>query len=178
MVRDQAPARRNARRIARLGAALAFLAIGAGSALAADDALLARLAGEWIGNGTVKLNPKAAPEKIYCRIVGTLVGGTTIEQKGRCSVASNSGALATIITAHGGGRYRGTMKAPSLGTADLSGSASGGKLQLTATYLDGKTKEQRQANVTMNVADAAYRVITSGTGADSYVASDITFKKK
>jgi hypothetical protein len=154
--------------------------VGIGPAPAkAEDALLARLVGEWIGNGTVKLNAKAEPEKIYCRIVGTLLDGETIEQKGRCSVASNSGALATVITARGGGRYDGTMDAPSVGTASLDGSASGSRIRLTATFVDKKTREPREATVTMNLSEAAYRVTTNtGAGGDSYVSSDITFRRK
>ena len=181
MVRDKAPSDQRNRRIARLGAALtvAALALGLSPARAADDPFLSRLAGEWIGNGTVKLSPKAEAERIYCRIVSTLVAGNSIEQKGRCSVASNSGALASTISARGGGRYEGVMSAPTVGSANFKGNGSGNRLTLSANFVDSKTQQQRKATVTMSLSGSGYRVTTSNSGeGTNYVASDITFKKK
>jgi len=181
MVRKETAADRRKRRAAGIGAAiaLAFVIAGAAPAGAADDPLLSRLVGEWIGNGTVRMGPKAEPERVFCKIVATMVGGTSIRQQGRCSVASNSGAMTSTISAKGGGRYDGSMSAPQVGTAAFSGNGSGNHLTLSAGFVDAKTQEKRKAIVSMNLSGATYRVTTTNAGDDgSYVASDITFKKK
>jgi hypothetical protein len=147
--------------------------------LADDDPLLARLAGEWIGNGEVKLTPKAEAERVYCRIVATLVEGTLIKQKGRCVVASNSRAVEATIAARGDGRYEGTFDAPDIRSTVFGGTADGDKLTLSGDFVDGKTKEERTATMTMEIIEGAYRVTTDNIGKnDSYVASDIIFRKK
>lgn len=147
-------------------------------ARAADDPFLSRMVGEWIGDGTARITAKSEPERIYCRIVATL-DGNTLQQKGRCSVASNSGALSSTITAKGGGRFEGTMTAPQIGSAQSRGSGSGNRLQMTADYFDQKTQEKRRATITMTVSDSGYRVVTANAGAGGdYVASDIVFRKK
>jgi hypothetical protein len=145
---------------------------------AADDPLLSRMVGEWIGNGTARITAKSEPERVYCRIVSTLAGDT-LQQKGRCSVASNSGALSSTIAAKGGGKYEGTITAPQIGSAQSRGSGSANRLQMTADYVDAKTGDKRRAIVTMTFAEGGYRVVTAnaGSGGD-YVASDITFRKK
>jgi hypothetical protein len=152
--------------------------IGAAHARA-DDPLLSRLEGEWIGNGEVRITPKAAPERVYCRIVATLVEGTLIRQKGRCVVASNSRAVNATIAAKGDGQYEGTFDAPDMRATVFTGSSEGDHLTLSGDYLDKKTNEERTATMTMEVAESAYRVTTDNAGAnDSYVASDIIFRRK
>ena len=158
----------------------ATLAFGPCPARGDDDPLLSRLAGEWIGNGLVKLGPKAAAERIYCRIVATLVDGNSIEQKGRCSIASNSRPLAGTIVAKGDHRYESVIDAPNIRAAVFTGTGSGDNLTLSGDFVDTKTREQRKATVTMSLSDSGYRVTTDNSGEDgsSYVASDIIFKKK
>ncbi|MEO8667578.1 MAG: hypothetical protein ABI399_03620 [Bauldia sp.] len=155
------------------------LALGTAPAKGADDPLLARLVGEWIGNGEVRLTPKAAPERVYCRIVATLVEGALIEQKGRCVVASNSRAVNATISAKGDGHYEGTFDAPNIRSTVFAGTAEGDNLTLSGDFVDTRTKEERKATMTMQIAEAAYRVTTDNAGAnDSYVASNIVFRRK
>jgi hypothetical protein len=155
---------------------LALLAFAAPAR--ADDPILSRMVGEWIGDGTARITAKSEPERIYCRIVATLAG-STLQQKGRCSVASNSGALSSTISAKGGGKYEGSMTAPQIGSAQSRGSGSGNRLQMTAEFVDQKTKEKRRATVTMTLSGNGYRVVTANAGAGGdYVQSDIVFRKK
>jgi hypothetical protein len=156
-----------------------LFATAASPSHAADDPLLSRLVGEWTGNGTVRMGPKAEPERVFCKIVGTMTGSNSIRQQGRCSVASNSGALTSAISAKGGGRYEGTMVAPQVGSATFTGRGSASRLSISAGFVDAKTQEKRRATVTMSLLGSGYRVtITNSGDGGSFVASDITFKKK
>ena len=68
-------------------------------ALAADP-LLSRLAGTWTGRGSYQQSASAKQERIFCKITNTLVeNGNALQQRGRCSVASSSGAVDGLITA-------------------------------------------------------------------------------
>lgn len=162
--------------------ALALLAAAvAAPALAADDPILAKLAGDWTGTGTYRQNASAQPERIFCRITNTLVqGGKALQQRGRCSVASNSGSVDGMITAEGGGRYSGSLDSlASVGPASLSGSGSGNRLVLSSTFVDTVTKEQAQAETTMQVSGDGYRVTTvRKDGGPTWTGSDISFKPK
>jgi hypothetical protein len=180
MVRDQAhpEQRRQPGRILGAGAALTLVLLSAVAPAKADDPILSRMVGEWIGNGTARITAKSEPERIYCRIVSTLAGNT-LRQQGRCSVASNSGALSSTISAKGGGKYEGSMTAPQLGSAQSRGTGSGNRLQMNADYADQKTGGKRRATVTITLSGNGYRVVTGNAGAGGdYVQSDIVFKKK
>jgi hypothetical protein len=111
--------------------------------------------------------------------VATLVEDTLIQQKGRCVVASNSRAVNATIAATGDGQYEGTFDAPNIRSTIFTGNGKGDNLTLSGDYVDTKTGEERKATMTMELADAAYRVTTDNAGAnDSYVASDIIFRRK
>jgi hypothetical protein len=103
--------------------------------------VLARLVGAWTGNGTYRQSAEAAPERIFCKVTNTLTeNGAALEQKGRCSVASNSGPIDGVIHADGTGRYSGTLTSlASDGPAKLSGSASGGRLVLETSFVDARS---------------------------------------
>jgi hypothetical protein len=111
------------------------------TAMAGDDPLLARFVGEWTGKGKVRLSDGAEPERIFCRITNTLVNdGTAMEQKGRCAVASLTGAISGLITATGGNSYEGTLDSlASRGAATVTGVSRGGALVLTAEFIDAQT---------------------------------------
>lgn len=166
--RQPGRARRNLTRL--LGVGL-FLAVGTFPALAANDPLLSRLVGEWIGQGTVKKSASAAPERIYCKVANKLVdGGTVLEQKGRCAVATNSGRLTGKIAAKGGGRYEGSLDLPQTkGPATLAGRGESDKIVLSASFVDRFTKRPRKSTISLVVGDgSAYRLVSD--------TSDILFK--
>jgi hypothetical protein len=175
--------RRLAQRIAApVFAAVAGLATAmpAPGAIAADDPLLASLVGDWIGRGKAKISPNAAEELVYCKVNNRLVdGGATLEQKGRCAIASNSGALKGTIKSQGNGKYAGSLTSvSSQGPAKVSGTGKSGRLVLTADFTDRKTKRPSQAKITVVAGDGKYRLVSElldQNGNTQYVTSDIVF---
>jgi hypothetical protein len=146
------------------------LAAAAGAALmlgvvpaSADDALLSRLEGKWIGQGMVQNGPKSEPERIYCKIANKLVdGGRALEQKGRCAVATNSGKLSGKIAAKGGGRYEGSLDSPQTrGPAALAGHAENNKIVLSASFVDRFSKRPGKSTISLLVGDGGgYRLVS------------------
>jgi hypothetical protein len=150
---------------------------------AAGDALLARLAGDWIGRGTMKLRPDAAPERVYCKITNTLsADGMTLLQKGRCSLASNSGRVDGSLTVDAGGNVSGSLNSlASKGPASLSGRRSSSRLELTATFVDALTGEPSQSANVMETGADGYRLTTTRTDpkdGSAYTSSEIAFTAK
>jgi hypothetical protein len=155
----------------------------AGSA-AADDAFLSKLVGDWIGRGTMKTSPEAAPERIYCKIENTLTEvGATLAQKGRCSLTSTSGSVNGSISADGAGVYRGTLDSlASKGPATLQGKATTSRLDLDATFIDALTGQSAES-VTMIelLSKGGYRLSTTRTDpktGTTYTSSEIIFSAK
>jgi hypothetical protein len=165
-----------------IGAALflaGLLALAPLPAAAAADAILAQLAGNWIGRGTMKQSANAEAELIYCKIANKLINdGLALEQKGRCAVATNSGAIKGMIEASGGGTYRGTLDTfNTRGPAKISGKAASNVINFSAEFVDRKTNKPTQATIRLVVADGKYRLVSNGAN-DSFVASDITFTRQ
>ena len=145
------------------GAGLLLIAVGVVPALAAQDKLLSRLEGNWIGQGTVQNGPSAEPERIYCKIANTLVsGGSALKQKGRCAVASNSGKVSGRITATGQGRYEGSLDSPQTkGPAKLSGQAKNDMIVMSAQFVDRFSKRAGTSTISLFVGDgSAYRLVS------------------
>ena len=150
-------------------------------ALAADDPILSRLAGDWTGRGTYKQSATAADERIFCKITNTLVqNGTALQQHGRCSVSSGSGAIDGLIKASGGGRYAGSLNSmASDGPASISGSGSGGRLTLSMSFVDGQTHLPAKSVTTMTLSGKSYHLLsTRRDGGRSWTPTDITFKAR
>ena len=143
--------------------------------------MLARLAGEWTGNGTFRQSAEAAPERIFCKVTNTLTeNGAALQQKGRCSVASNSGPIDGLIKADGGGKYSGTLNSlASDGPAALAGTGSGGKLILETTFVDARSHEPAKSVTTMELGPGGYRLVSvrKDTAGANWTANDITFAK-
>ncbi len=152
-----------------------MLALTPVPAQAAGDAILSQLAGNWIGRGTVKQSANAAPEQVYCKIANKLInGGAGLEQRGRCAIATNSGAIKGTIQAKGG-NYSGTLDTfNTKGPAKISGSAASNTINFNAEFVDRKTNRPTRATIKLVVADGKYRLVSNGAN-DAFVASDITF---
>jgi hypothetical protein len=166
------------RRSARAGGGLivaAMLGLAPMQALAANDAILSQLAGNWVGRGTVKQSANAAAEQVYCKIANKLVNnGATLEQRGRCAIATNSGQIKGTIQAKGGS-YSGTLDTfNTKGPATISGRAASNTINFSAEFVDRKTNRPTRATIKLVVADGKYRLVSNGAN-DSFVASDITF---
>jgi hypothetical protein len=159
-----------------------MLVVGVVPAFSADDALLSRLEGKWIGQGTVLTGPGAEPERIYCKIANKLVdGGRALEQKGRCAIATNSGRLQGKIAAKGGGRYEGSLDSPQTrGPAVLAGRAENDKIVLSASFVDRFSKQPGKSPLSLLVGDGgAYRLVTDALNPHTgkpFEASNILFK--
>lgn len=151
---------------------------------AADDAFLGRLIGDWIGRGTMKTSPEAAPERVYCKIGNTLAdGGVTLVQKGRCSLASTSGSVNGSIKAVDSGAYRGILESlASKGPATLEGKGAEDRLVLNATFVDALTGQPAESVTTIELlSKGGYRLSTTRidpkTGT-TYTGSEIIFSAK
>jgi hypothetical protein len=146
---------------------------------AADDTLLARFVGDWTGRGTAKLAESADPERIFCRLSNTLIDdGKTLQQRGRCGVANNTGIVDGTIEALGNGRYAGTLRSlASRGAATVTGVASGGKLVLTAEFIDARTGDPAVSTTVLTPGNDGYRMSSTRTAPDGgdYAESDIVF---
>jgi len=160
-------------------ALLATTLLAVPAAQAADDPLLSRLEGTWIGQGSYKQSASAAQERIYCRITNTLVqNGKALQQRGRCSVASGSGSIDGTITAKGGGSYSGEINSlASVGPATLSGSGSGNRLTMNMTFVDATTKKKVSAVSTTTLTGSGYRLTTRRQDG-GWTGSDISFTAK
>ncbi len=146
----------------------------------AADPILSRLAGTWTGRGSYKQSASAKQERVFCKITNTLVhNGSALQQSGRCSVASNSGAISGTITAAGGGRYKGTLNSLATdGPATLSGSGGGGRLTLTMSFVDGKTHQPAKSVTTMTLRSNGYHLVsTRRDGGRSWTPTNIIFSK-
>jgi hypothetical protein len=171
------------RSLTRLAAAGLSLAIGGSAAFAAEDALLSRLQGDWVGQGTVRMNPSAAPERIYCKIANKLVDqGSALEQKGRCAVATNSGRLRGKIASLGQGRYEGSLDSPQTkGPAVLAGRAEADRIFLSADFVDRFSRQPAHSFISLHVGDGgAYRLVTDMAipGSDKrFQTGDILFER-
>jgi hypothetical protein len=148
-------------------------------ALAADDPILSRLAGQWSGRGTYQAGADAAPERVICKITNTLVqNGRALQQSGRCSISSGSSGVSGLITAAGGGRYTGTITSmASDGPASFTGTGSGGRLTLNMSFTDGQTHAPAKATSTMAISGSGYHLTTTRRdGGKNWTSNDITFK--
>jgi hypothetical protein len=141
--------------------------------LAAEDAILAQLAGNWIGRGVVKQSANAETEQVYCKVANKLVNnGAALEQRGRCAIATNSGAIRGSIQAKGGS-YSGSLDTfNTKGPATISGKAASNTINFSAEFVDRKTNRPTRATIKLVVANGKYRLVSNGAN-DSFVASDI-----
>ena len=184
MVRTQDKLENRGRRSAGAGLAaiLVCLAAGVGPARAADDPILTKLVGDWIGRGKARTTPTAAEELVYCKIANRLVdGGRALEQKGRCAVATNSGTVKGKIIAAGNGRYEGTLESFSTnGVATLAGSGKTDTIVLTASFTDRATKKPNQSKITLVTGSGKYRLVSETLDANGNTGvrtGDILFDK-
>lgn len=161
--------------------ALAALAIGlqSGTALAAEDPFLSRLVGEWTGRGTLQTGPTAEPERVYCKIANSLAAdGSTLQQRGRCSLASNSGPIDGNISAMGANLYSGSLNSlASKGPATVTGSATGSRMELSSEYIDTFDGKPARSTIVIDlIAGGGYRLISTRLDpAGAWKASEIVF---
>jgi hypothetical protein len=166
----------------RAALAIAALLIGfdAGPAAAAEDAFLSRLVGEWTGRGAMRTSPQAEPERVFCKINNSLTAeGNTLQQKGRCSLASNSGAIDGTIAAMGSNLYGGTLNSlASRGPTTIAGSTSGNRLELNAEFVDSFDGRPARAVIVIDLVSGGYRLTSTRidpSDGSAWTASEIVF---
>ncbi len=150
-------------------------------ALAANDPLLAHLAGEWTGRGEIRQNGSAETERVFCKITNALsADGAALSQQGRCALANQSGTISGQITARGDGKYEGTLESMATeGPATLAGSRIGNSIVMATRFTDALTHQPATSTTTIEVLpEGGYRLLTErtdpGTG-KAYTASEIVF---
>ncbi|WP_421722990.1 hypothetical protein [Bauldia sp.] len=141
------------------------------------------MAGDWIGRGTFKSSPSAEAELVYCKITNSLEGGgSVLNQKGRCAVATNSGRVSGTFESNGSGGFTGSLESLSTrGPATISGTASGDQITMTASFVDRRTKQPGTATLRLVVGDGRYRLVSDAVDPKTnteFVASDITFERQ
>jgi hypothetical protein len=162
-----------------LAIAFAALASLATAAEASEDPFLSKLVGTWIGRGTVLQKMDAKPERVYCKITNTLSDdGNTLVQKGRCSLASNSGRVDGTIVALGGDAYGGELSSlVSRGPAALKGTLAGARLVLTVNYDDKLSGDPVEATNTLAVNGKGYTLTSTRNDVNGkpFTSSEIVF---
>ncbi len=156
---------------------VAALVCAAGSAAAADDGMLKRMVGDWVGQGVVRLKADEEPQRLFCKLTGTLdPGGQSLHQTGRCALPDLSVAVEAVIEAIGPGRYRGSGgRRGNPPAATFTGIAKGDQFLLTAETDD---EEKSKPTATVDVGDNGFRVravaVNHKTNA-TYTVTDVVF---
>jgi len=163
----------------RLSLAIMALALSGAQAFAADT-VLEKFVGSWIGHGKYWSSPDAKPELVYCKIANTLAdGGNSLEQQGRCAVASHSGPVKGLIKASGAGVYVGSLESISTaGPARLVGKGAVARIDFHADFIDRLSRLPTQAVITLLAGDGKYRLVSNPLGPDGeplFVTTDIVF---
>jgi hypothetical protein len=159
----------------RLGFAMAFIAIAASAstAAAADDPMLKRLVGAWVGNGQFRWDSVTDPERLYCRISGVFMPDGVLHQAGRCALSVDSAGLSFDIRAGTGGSYSGTATAGPRSPVPFSGTGKSNRLVLVAPDANGSP-----ATTTIDLVSGGFHVVAERidpkTG-KKYVVGDVTF---
>jgi hypothetical protein len=162
-------------------AMVTILVCAAGSAAAADDGMLKRMVGDWIGQGMVRLKADEEPQRLYCKITGALApDGRSLRESGRCALPELSVAIEAVVEAVGSGRYRGSGgRRGNPPAATFSGSAKSDRLVLIADTDDGE--EKNKATATVEVGDDGFRVravaVNRKTNA-TYTVTDVIFRHR
>lgn len=129
---------------------------------AQSEPYLARFAGIWVGQGSLRLERENAREAVYCRITSRLSpDGTTLQQNGRCAAGERSRTIAGTLlydSAHNtvSGNWSGGPE-----RAEVSGRRQGDRLVF---QLRGNAGDARgSAIVTLDPASSGrYRMTISG----------------
>lgn len=133
------------------------------AAQAQPEPYLARFAGTWIGQGSLKLERENAREAVYCRITSQLSpDGTTLQQNGRCAAGERSRTIAgTLLYDAARNAVSGNWAGGATDRAEVSGRRQGDRLVL---QLRGGAADARgNATVTLDPASSGrYRMTVSG----------------
>ena len=153
-------------------AAMAALTL-VGAAHAADDPMLQRLGGDWVGNGQFRWDSVTDPERLFCHITASFMPDGSLQQTGRCALPTDSAALTIEIHPNGSGGYSGTAKAGPRQPVPFSGTGKQNQFVLI-----GKDSDGNPSTTTIDLLAGGFHVIVDHidpkTG-KKYAVGDVTF---
>lgn len=131
------------------------------AAQAQPEPYLARFAGTWIGQGSLKLERENAREAVYCRITSQLSpDGSTLQQSGRCAAGERSRTMTGVLVYDSArNAVSGNWAGGATDRAEVSGRRQGDRLVL---QLRANTGYARGAITLDPVSTGRYRMTISG----------------
>jgi hypothetical protein len=140
---------------------LLLAAVLASPAQAQPEPYLARFAGTWIGQGSLKLERENAREAVYCRITSQLSpDSSTLQQNGRCAAGERSRTMTGVLVYDSArNTVSGDWAGGATERAEVWGRRQGDRLIL---QLRANTGDARGAITLDPVAAGRYRMTISG----------------
>jgi len=130
------------------------------AAQAQPEPYLARFAGTWVGQGSLKLDRENAREAVYCRITSLLSpDGSTLQQTGRCAAGERSRTIAGVLVYDSARNAVSGSWSGGPERAEVSGRRQGDRLVL---QLRGSAGDARGAITLDPVSSGRYRMTISG----------------
>jgi hypothetical protein len=162
-------------RLACTRAAFSTLLLVAATGAHAADEYLARFAGDWVGQGTVR-RADAAPEAVYCRLSAQLTGdGNTLLQSGRCAAGDEATPVSALLVYDPARRtVSGTFQGGRRGPAEISGERRDSRLLIRLRYTTA-ADQGAEAQIAFEPL-AANRYRMSVTGSDG--RGEIDFRRR
>jgi hypothetical protein len=162
--------------------AIVLLVLLPGSAAAAD-AVLADMAGEWIGRGQAREAADAPPEPVYCRIEGRVdAAGAVLTQSGRCAAGNRSQPFDARIKKAGAGYRMEISGRKGQDPVQLIGRSEGERLAFdTAGSGAGSGPEQPISAIDVEVSPNGYRMTIARNAEGSgppFTSASIDFTKR
>lgn len=161
--------------------AVLALALPMGAAQAETD-FLARFQGEWTGSGEVQRRADEGAQSVNCTMAGQS-GAATVAIGGTCRAylifSREVGADIRVDPATG--RYTGTYRGSTIGTAQLDGTRNGNVVDLTITWPAVVNGDQTAKMQIINDGSGALRIVVSdqiGAGGPVQTTTDLRLSRR
>ncbi len=150
----------------------------------ADDAFLARMDGQWRGNGRVRPSPTAGRERVSCRMDASWnASGKRLKMNMKCKGVdvefSSSGFLVALSRPN---VYEGQWRAGGgIGQASVAGRRRGNSLTLTLTSRDPKSGESVRSTVVIRLGNGRITNIVRSVDPDTnrrFEVLSLTLRKR
>jgi hypothetical protein len=146
-------------------------------AAASDDAFLKRIAGEWRGNGRVRVSAGAARERVSCQMTASWQDGSrrlsmNFDCRGVDFEFASSGFLTSLQqNNYIEGQWRGGGR---VGQSTVIGRRNGNSVSLTVTSRDAHTGEQLTGTFTLRLSNSDNKLVNTIRGEDSDTGQQYT----
>lgn len=144
---------------------------------AADDPVLKRLVGEWVGQGTFRWDSISEPERLYCKVTNTLGADGVFHETGRCAVANDSAAVRVEIRPDKAGVYSGSAST-GLGLRKPATFTGTGKANQILLVTSAEADDGHPVTITLDAISGGFRIRAERfdpTTGKKFLASDATF---